>query len=192
MSESRPEAPPIHLVVPGPLDTLTGGFIYDRRMADALRRGDRLGVLICLESDYPAPTTEAIQGAAKRLALVTGPGPLVIDGLALTALSGHPGSGHVCAIPRGRPIIALIHHPLCDETGLSPDAVKAVFKAERQALSKVTGCIVTSLSNARRLADFEVPQERIAVVVPGLDPRPVKAPIPTRTGGPIRLLCVAT
>jgi glycosyltransferase involved in cell wall biosynthesis len=29
-------------------------------------------------------------------------------------------------------------------------------------------------------------------VVPGLDPRPVKTPTPTRTGGPIRLLCVAT
>jgi glycosyltransferase involved in cell wall biosynthesis len=192
LSETRSDGPPIHLVVPGPLDTLTGGFIYDRRMADVLHGDDRLGALICLEGDYPAPTAEAIRDAAQRLAMVTGPGPLVIDGLALTALSGHTGSGHTGAIPGGRPIIALIHHPLCDETGLSPDAVAAVFKAERRALSKVTGYIVTSPSTARRLADFEVPQERIAVVVPGLDPQPFQAAAATRASDPVRLLCVST
>ena len=29
--------PPLHFVVPGPLDQRTGGYIYDRRMVEGLR-----------------------------------------------------------------------------------------------------------------------------------------------------------
>lgn len=191
MSQRRSATAPIHLVVPGPIETLTGGFIYDRRMVEALRRGGRLGALICLEGTYPSPGGEALKSAARQLAAVPGTGTLVIDGLALTALADH-GADHDGTMPGDRALIALIHHPLCDETGLSPAAADWFFQAERRAISRAAGCIVTSPSTGRRLADFGVSPDRIRVVLPGLD-QPAGDPRGTRANpGPVRLLCVAT
>jgi glycosyltransferase involved in cell wall biosynthesis len=186
MSQNRSVASPINLVVPGPIDTLTGGFIYDRHMAAAMRNAARLGSLICLEGAYPSPSAATLEDAATRLASVSG-GILLIDGLALTALAGHSG-----AIPLGCEVIALIHHPLCDETGLSASEIKNLFEAERQALTRASGCIVTSPTTARRLADFGVAPDRIRVVIPGLD-QPVAEPSAIcGIDGPMELLCVAT
>jgi glycosyltransferase involved in cell wall biosynthesis len=187
MKRRGPAKPPVHLVVPGPIETLTGGFIYDRRIVDALRHAGRLGALICLDGDYPRPTAKALDADVKELAMIDADGPLVIDGLALTALWSH---GH--ALPTDRAMIALVHHALCDETGLSADDIAIAFDSERQALTHAAGCIVTSPSTGRRLADFDVPREHVRVVVPGLD-QPASRPIHTnRDHNPVRLLCVAT
>ena len=187
MSQRRSAAPPIHLVVPGPIETLTGGFIYDRHMADAMRGAGRLGALVCLEGAYPRPGDKALESATRRLAAVPADGPLIVDGLALTALAGLAN-----LLPADQPVIALIHHPLSDETGLSPADANTLFRAERQALKRATGCIVTSPATGRRLADFGVSGERLRVVRPGLE-QPASQPSGDRaTGGPVRLLCVAT
>lgn len=188
MNQGRSAVPPIHLVVPGPIDTLTGGFIYDRRMAGALCRAGRLGELICLEGAYPHPNGKALDSAARRLAAVADDdGPVVIDGLALTALCGREA-----AIRPDRPVIALIHHPLCDETGLSPTEANKFFQAERQALGRVVGCIVTSPATGRRLSEFGISPDRVRVVTPGLDQPSRGAGGGRAEGGPVRLLCVAT
>jgi glycosyltransferase involved in cell wall biosynthesis len=187
MNQGRPASPPIDLVVPGPIETLTGGFIYDRRMAEALRRAGRLGAVICLEGHYPNPGDMALRGAARRLVAAPGTGPLVVDGLALTPLIEHGD-----ALPRDRALIALIHHPLCDETGLSPTAADALFQAERLALRHALGCVVTSPSTGRRLADFGVSPDRFRVVLPGLDQPRARPRARPATPGPVRLLCVAT
>lgn len=185
MNGSRPTPSPVHLVVPGPIETLTGGFIYDRNIADFLRLTGRLGELVCLEGNYPRPNTAALENANKSLAKLPQGDPLVIDGLALTALLEH--STTLTRRPR---TIALIHHPLCDETGLSLSEVDRIFQAERQALKRVSGCVVTSSTTGRRLMDFGVSSDRIRVVTPGLER--VAAGRPSTNDGAIRLLCVAT
>ena len=187
MIGTGPDRPPIHLVVPGPIDTLTGGFIYDRHMAGALRQAGRLGDLICLEGAYPHPDPGHLQAAALRLAGLCGRGALVIDGLALTALSGHDG-----AIPGDPVLVALIHHLLGDETGLTPEGASALLDAERRAIERAAGCIVTSPSTARRLASLGQCSDRIRVVIPGLDQPVAKPPQDRRSDQPLRLLCVAS
>jgi glycosyltransferase involved in cell wall biosynthesis len=187
MTEQRPPSPPIHLVVPGPIETLTGGFIYDRRVADGMRQAGRLGGVTCLAGAYPFPGAPDLEKDARSIASLHPDGPLVIDGLALTTLADR--------LPEAvapSPLIALVHHALCDETGLSPEMSRKLFEAERAALRRVRGCIVTSPATARRMADFGIASDRIRVVLPGLDhpaPAPPKA---SRAGQPVRLLCVAS
>ncbi len=190
MTSRRPPSPPIRLVAPGPIETLTGGFIYDRRVAEGMRRAGRLAGVTCLSGAYPFPDQCDFESDAERVAGLDPDGPLVIDGLALTALAPHLPEDAA-----GRPLIALIHHPHCDETGLSPEEVRTSFAAERAALARVRGCIVTSPATARRMADFGLSRDMLRVVVPGLDPAapaPDEPPEPPCADTPVRLLCVAS
>jgi glycosyltransferase involved in cell wall biosynthesis len=86
-------------------------------------------------------------------------------------------------------LVALVHHPLAEETGLPPGRARALREAERRALAAVAGVLVTSRSTARMLPDFGVAPERIQVVEPGTDPAP---PALGSGTGTLSLLCVAT
>ena len=175
---------PINLVIPGPPDTRTGGFIYDARVADGLRRARRMGELLSLGPGYPEAESGRLETDIAALGARKRPGVTVIDGLCFTALSARRGHR-----PWPAPTVALVHHPLCDETGLPDTDRRALFDAERQALATACGCIVTSGATGRRLADFGCGPGSVRVVPPGLD-RPDAVPV--RDGaGPVRLLCVA-
>ena len=187
MSQGRSAKAPIQMVVPGPIDTLTGGFIYDRRMVESLEHAGRLGDLVCLDGDYPRPRPDDLARDADRLRALSDDGTVVIDGLALTALARHGATEAF----HGR-LVALIHHPLCDETGLSPEDAKALFNAEQEALKRASGCIVTSPATARRMRDFGLAFDRIHVAIPGLDHPSIEAKPEKPVGGPIRMLCVAS
>jgi len=187
MSQRRSAKAPIHMVVPGPIDTLTGGFIYDRHMAENLERADRLGDLVCLEGSYPNPDADELAHDADRLRAMSDDGTVIIDGLALTALARHG----IAKTFQGR-LVALIHHPLCDETGLATDEAQAFFSAEKAALEFTSGCIVTSPTTGRRMRDFGIAADRIHVVPPGLDHPSIAPKREARAGDPIRLLCVAS
>jgi glycosyltransferase involved in cell wall biosynthesis len=85
-------------------------------------------------------------------------------------------------------LIALVHHPLADETGLDQTTREHLRDGEMLALRAARGVIVTSPFTAHRLDAFGVPPGRIRVVEPGVDRRPVArggTEVPT-------LLCVAS
>ena len=65
--------------------------------------------------------------------------PVVVDGLALGAL---PEAAE--KIARRAPLVALVHHPLALETGLSPADAQKLFESERKALAAARSVIVTS------------------------------------------------
>ncbi len=174
---------PVRLVVPGPLETRTGGFIYDRHIALGLERLGRLHDIVCLQAAYPEPDAGELSRDLARLGEQRG--IAVIDGLCFTALAAardyRPWPG---------PTVALVHHPLADETGPEEQVRVRLLEAERRALATACGCIVTSAATRQRLADFGCGPARVRVVPPGLErpaPGPVRSP-----GGPLRLLCVAT
>ncbi len=180
---SAPAGRPVWFLVPGPLDTRTGGFIYDRQMIDGLKRADRLGGIIETPDVFPGADPATIVAIASEIASVPEGSVLVVDGLAATDLSP------VLKREAERlALIALIHHPLADENNADPRQVQALFDAERDMLEAPSGVIVTSPSTARRLADFGVGASRLATVLPGTDPRPVAE----KREGPPRILCVAT
>ena len=54
-------------------------------------------------------------------------------------------------------IVSLVHHPLADETGLSPSDEDKFRDSEREALKHCAGVVVTSRFTAHRLAGYGVP-----------------------------------
>jgi glycosyltransferase involved in cell wall biosynthesis len=175
----------LHFVVPGPLDQLTGGYVYDAHMVEGLGElGWRVGVHN-LEGLFPDADHVGRASMTKLLASLPDGARVVIDGLAMGGLP-EPIESHADRLR----IVSLVHHPLSLETGVSPDDAARLFETERRALAFCAGVIVSSAYTARGLDDFGVPPERVRVVVPGTDPiRPADAPEP---GAPPMLLCVAS
>ena len=152
--------------VPGDLATPTGGYAYDRRMMTEL--GD-LGWqidLLDLGEGFPWPDEAARATAQSRLLAMPAGRSIVVDGLALGVL---PETASQLA---GRnPLLALVHHPLALEWGLSVKQADALRASEGAALAAVQGVVVTSAATARLVAsDYGVPAERIVVARPGSDP----------------------
>jgi glycosyltransferase involved in cell wall biosynthesis len=174
--------PSLHFVVPGPLDQRTGGYIYDRRIVEGLRALGRAVQVHELAGCFPQPDAKARAAGTEAIAKMS-PGALpVIDGLALPAFAELEGR-----LPR--PWVALVHHPLALETGLTPHQAQAFADLERKLLARAARVIVTSPGTRRDLAAYDVQAARIGVVCPGTDP----APLARGSAGPgLTLLCVAS
>jgi len=169
--------------VPGDLATPTGGYGYDRRMIAEL--GD-LGWqidLLDLGEGFPWPDEATRAAARTRLSAVPAGRAIVIDGLALGVL---PEAALQLA---GRnPLLALVHHPLALEWGLSVAQADALRSSERAALAAAHGVVVTSAATAKLVAsDYGVPAKRITVARPGSDPAPLAQ---GKQDGIVRLLSV--
>ncbi|MEM8588482.1 MAG: glycosyltransferase family 4 protein [Pseudomonadota bacterium] len=173
--------PPIAWLQPGPLDTRTGGFIYNRRIMAAMDQDVRL---VELGGGFPLPSPAERRDAAERLAELPDSTVTVIDGLALGVLADEAAA----EAARLR-LIGLVHHPLALETGLSDDQARVFADSERRALAQVRHVFVTSDATAAGLAGYGVSSDRVDVVTPGTDPAPLRG---SQDDGPIRLLCVAT
>src|SRR5215471_843036 len=151
--------------VPGDLAIPTGGYAYDRRIiAELIPLGWRAEILD-LGHEFPCPGPACRAAARAALARVPNGRAIVIDGLALGALP------EVAALGSSHKLIALVHHPLALETGLSPETRDAFRRSERAALAAVRHVIVTGAITARLLvSDYAVPADRISVALPGVDP----------------------
>jgi glycosyltransferase involved in cell wall biosynthesis len=169
--------------VPGDLTIPTGGYTYDRRIIRELHRlGWQIDV-INLGRDFPWPSTETRASALERLQTIPEGRSVVIDGLALGVL---PEAASELAARH--PLVALVHHPLALESGLSAEQAEGFRLSERAALAAAHGVVVTSAATARTLvADYGVPVKHIAVAVPGNDPAPLAQ---GSKDGTVRLLSV--
>jgi len=148
---------------PGELDTPTGGYIYDRRIIEGLQRLGWQVKLLSLGLGFPYPSQDTRKEVAARLQAVAPGALIVIDGLALGVL---PEAVAACALTHT--VIALVHHPLAYEAGLSLDQAQVFLKTETQALSHVRHVIVTGPATARDLVQsFGVDPESVEVVCPG-------------------------
>ena len=72
-------------------------------------------------------------------------------------------------------LVALVHHPLADETGLGAEERQRFEASERAALAHARGVVVTSPFTARRLGDFGVDPGAVRAVVPGTEAGPLAA-----------------
>jgi glycosyltransferase involved in cell wall biosynthesis len=155
--------------VPGDLTTLTGGYGYDRRMIEELEHLGWHIDLVDLGDGFPWPSHEARSAAQARLLAVPAGRAIVIDGLAFGVL---PDAA--LQLRSRHPLVALVHHPLAMESGLSAEQSDLLRASERAALAATSQVIVTSAATARYLvADYGVPAERITVAPPGTDPAPM-------------------
>jgi glycosyltransferase involved in cell wall biosynthesis len=170
MSEekSAPKASPVRRIafaIPGDLATATGGYIYDRRIIAELREQGWIVDLIKLGDGFPHPGAEVL-ACAQDILLNIEPGcPLIIDGLAFAVMP--EAAALIC---KRHPLIALVHHPLALESGLSLAQAEAFKVSEIAALRHARHVIVTGRATAKDLSrDFEVAPERVSVVCPGTD-----------------------
>ncbi|MEO1491100.1 MAG: glycosyltransferase family 4 protein [Pseudomonadota bacterium] len=153
--------------VPGALETPTGGYAYARRLLrEAPGQGLDLGH-VALPGSFPVPTPTHLGETEQILADLPAGQPLLIDGLAFGALP-EALVGQITA-----PIVALCHHPLALEAGLSIDMARHLRRTETAALAMAARVITTSHATAGILStDYGVAAERITVAPPGTDPAP--------------------
>jgi len=162
-------------IVPGRLDQLTGGYLYDRHISEGLRsRGHTITVVEHVPNDRAAALADLPDSATT-----------VIDGLALPDLEQA-----VTAHCRRLRLIALVHHPLAEETGLSRMAAEGLMRLEAATLQRFCGVICPSPKTAAAVETYGVSPDRISVIPPGT----AKPERPLRPRcGPVRLLlCVAS
>lgn len=190
-------APALALLLPGDIDTPTGGYLYDRRMVQELRARDWPVEVIALDASFPAPTPAALAQAERALAALPDGALVLADGLAFGAMPALAAAHG----PRLR-LVALVHHPLAHETGLEAARARQLHESERAALRQVRAVVVTSPETAATLQrDYAVAAAQIEVVEPGTDvPAPDSARrhaapdanTDTHATTRLRLLCVAT
>jgi glycosyltransferase involved in cell wall biosynthesis len=190
--------PSLVVVVPGDLETRTGGYGYDRRIIAGLRaRGWSVGVERLAEG-FPRPTSSARMQAARVLGAIPDGTTVLVDGLALGGLPDE-----VAREAARLAIVALVHHPLAAETGLDRHVAAELEESERRALAAVRFVVTTSRATAAALARYGVESDRIACVEPGTDSAPLArssrpSPIDHRPSAishqplEVALLCVAT
>ncbi|HXP31310.1 MAG TPA: glycosyltransferase family 4 protein [Stellaceae bacterium] len=152
----------IAFLVPGALDQLTGGYLFDRHVVEGLRASGRAIDAIELGGRYPEPDAAAHTAAAEALARLPDGTVAVIDGLALLAFAD-------CLEREARrlEIVAFVHHPLADETGFSDRERKRIAALEARLLKLARGVLAPSESTARLVAAYGVLRTRIAVTPPG-------------------------
>jgi len=170
---------------PGDLETLTGGYGYDRRIIGGLRDLGWQVDLLPLGDGFPDPSGETLAAAQRKLQDLPAGVPVVVDGLAFGVMAEA-----AAALVWHLPLIALVHHPLCLENGLTPDRSDALRESENKALAFTRHVIVTSPATATQVADlFGYPEERITVILPGTD-RPDE--LSRQPSERVRLLSVGT
>lgn len=176
---------PLHLVVPGALAQRTGGYLYDRRIAEGLQEQGWTVKVHELAGRFPGPDAAAEEALERSLRSLPDGSRVVIDGLALGGLPG-PAEAH-----GGRMVlIGLIHHPLCEETALPTARAAELHTLEQRALRACRGVIATSPFTAGLLRPWLPASTRVHVAIPGTEPAPLASG--PGAGAPPRLLCVGS
>jgi glycosyltransferase involved in cell wall biosynthesis len=156
----------VSFAVPGSLDTPTGGYAYDKRIMAELRHLGWVVDYLNIGEGFPAPDKATLAAARSMLAAIPAGRPTVLDGLALGVLpdvAAELASRHA--------LVALVHHPLALESGLSADRADLLRRSEEAALAEVREVVVTSPATARLItSEYGVPAEHITVAKPGNDP----------------------
>ena len=166
----------IAFVVPGRLDQLTGGYLFDRHIVEGLRARGRTVRIIELSERNPKADGPVLANLPDRT-------KTVVDGLALAHLAEA-----VTAQARRLRFVAFVHGPLALEGHLGPAAAKVAARREAGLLSRVCGVLCPSRKTAAAVEGYGISAERIAVVPPGTV-KPVRPPKP-RHALVRALLCV--
>lgn len=157
---------PVALVIPGSIDTPTGGYRYDRHVVAGLRALGHDVSVIEVGDGFPLPSNDDIARMRAMIAVEGHGRVLLVDGLVYSATGDAAAAIHTL----GLPVIALIHHPLSLEAGLAAETADQLRASEQAALALAKNIVVTSPETRDILTrDFGVPADRIAVALPGVD-----------------------
>lgn len=150
------------LIVPGPLDQFTGGYLFDRHIVDGLREIGQTVSVIELPGEFPGADETARAAAASALAGLPSGHTVVIDGLALPAFA-ECLEAHTARLS----IVAFVHHPVSLETGLSAQTAQAYALIESRLWQLMRGLLCPSAHTAAAIIATGVPTDRVRVTPPG-------------------------
>lgn len=155
---------PAAFAIPGDIETLTGGYIYERRLLEGLRAQGRDVDHIPLGPSFPDPTNDDMLDAATRLCAVAPDRPLILDGLVFGSID----TAILAALPM--PVVAMIHHPLAHESGLESARRDHLFRTERDNLRHAAHVLVPSPhTRALLISDYGLAPSRVTIARPGTD-----------------------
>lgn len=163
--------------IPGDKDRRTGGFIYEATLLRVLNEIGCTTAHLELPDSFPDPTAADMAETLRLLGDVPSGQPIILDGLVFGAIAPE-GLARVTA-----PVIAMIHHPLGLEAGLTPDRAAFLRANEAAALRHTAHALVPSPETARLLvAEFGADPARVTVAQPGfrrpvVDRRPATPPL---------------
>lgn len=163
--------------IPGDIDTVTGGYIYEKRLLQELRALGHDVDHVQLGASFPEPTEHDMTDALDQLQALDPTRALILDGLVYGSIATE-GLARVKA-----PIVAMIHHPLALETGLAPAQRDHLFATEKANLALAQHVLAPSPHTARILRkDYAVPRAKITVAQPGTEvsggtPTPIDPPL---------------
>lgn len=128
----------IGLIIYGSLDTVSGGYLYDRKLVEYLRaQGDTVEVISIPWRNYAAHLMDNL-----RFRLPRGFDLLIEDEL------NHPSLLFANRAPRPCPVISLVHHLRCSE--LRPKWQNDIYRVvEKKYLQSVDGFIFNSRTTER-------------------------------------------
>jgi glycosyltransferase involved in cell wall biosynthesis len=174
----------LEFLIPGDLRAATGGYGYDRRIIAGLRALEWRVAVQALDASFPHPTDRALAHAQAILTRLPDQALVLIDGLALGAMPQ-------IVLPHAARLrlLALVHHPLAAESGLSSEQVRELTRSERLALQATRHVIVTSHATRQALQSYDIEAAGVSVVEPGTDAAPLAR---GARGEVLHMLCVAT
>ncbi|MCC6912898.1 MAG: glycosyltransferase family 4 protein [Rhodospirillaceae bacterium] len=156
--------PEVWFAIPGDPETLTGGYVYARRLMDALPGAGWTPRRLSWPGAFPYPSEEDLKAVRASLEALPPRATVLIDGLAYGALPTSVLDGLNVRI------VALVHHPLARESGIASAEAAHFEKTERAALTFAQRVVVTSPATAQTLTqDFGVPQNKIHIALPGTE-----------------------
>ncbi len=122
---------------------------------------------LSLGAAFPMAAEAAVVAAAAQLGALEHGQAVIVDGLAL----GIDPRLARAAAARG-PLIAMVHHPLALENGISAEAAAYLARTEREALVFADRIVVPSeATGATLIADYAVPDAKVSVAKPAMTGR---------------------
>ncbi len=173
------------LLVPGRLDTRTGGYEYDRRVVNGLRsRGWSIEVRE-LDASFPEPSIAALDDVDAVLRAIPDGTIVMIDGLACSAMPAAV-ERHASRLA----IVPIVHALIASEVGIDNATAARRMEGERRALRPAQAIVIAGPALVEPLTHMDIDRRRIAVVRPGTD----RAPLARGSGadGVLHLVMVAT
>lgn len=171
-------------LIPGELQTATGGYVYDRRILAELRALGWQATVHSLHSSFPEPSTAALEQADRVLADIPSGRPVLIDGMACSAMPDVLRA-HAARLP----LLALLHMPLGATPDEDSERLMRLRETEASALRSAKHVIVTGRASIAALRAYALPAEQVTLIEPGTD---VVETARRRPEGALQLLCVAT
>jgi glycosyltransferase involved in cell wall biosynthesis len=159
----------VGLVIYGSLDTISGGFIYDRHLVQYLEeQGDRVEVISLPWRRYALGLLDNLNSRLKHRLHQTPLDILLQDELV------HPSCFWLNQRLRFRinyPVVAIVHHLRCREQH-GAWSTRLYRRVEKRYLASVDGCICVSRTTARDVRDLLGREPSLTVASPGRDGLP--------------------